>query len=90
MACWKTGRIDVDGQILRGRILGAAESSAKILAAQDGEVMAKKPTGKNTSGRGMRDLTVKVKTARGRRLSSTRWLQRQLNDPYVARAKAEG
>ncbi len=52
--------------------------------------MAKKPTGKNTSGRGMRDLTVKVKTARGRRLSSTRWLQRQLNDPYVARAKAEG
>ncbi|WP_136635674.1 RlmE family RNA methyltransferase [Pseudooceanicola onchidii] len=52
--------------------------------------MAKKPTGKNTSGRGQRDLTVKVKTARGRKLSSTRWLQRQLNDPYVARAQAEG
>ncbi|KPA22601.1 Ribosomal RNA large subunit methyltransferase E [Shimia sp. SK013] len=52
--------------------------------------MAKSPTGKNTSGRGLRDLTVKVKTARGRRLSSTRWLQRQLNDPYVQRAKAEG
>ncbi len=52
--------------------------------------MAKKPTGKNTSGRGQRDLTVKVKTARGRTLSSTRWLQRQLNDPYVVRAKAEG
>jgi 23S rRNA (uridine2552-2'-O)-methyltransferase len=52
--------------------------------------MAKKPTGKNTSGRGQRDLTVKVKTARGRKLSSTRWLQRQLNDPYVQRAKAEG
>jgi len=45
---------------------------------------------KNTSGRGQRDLTVKVKTARGRKLSSTRWLQRQLNDPYVKRAKAEG
>jgi 23S rRNA (uridine2552-2'-O)-methyltransferase len=45
---------------------------------------------KNSSGRGQRDLTVKVKTARGRKLSSTRWLQRQLNDPYVARAKAEG
>lgn len=45
---------------------------------------------KNTSGRGRRDLTVKVKTARGRKLSSTRWLQRQLNDPYVARAQAEG
>ena len=51
--------------------------------------MAKKPT-KNTSGRGQRDLTVKVKTARGRSLSSTRWLQRQLNDPYVKKAKAEG
>ncbi len=52
--------------------------------------MAKKPGSKNTSGRGQRDLTVKVKTARGRTLSSTRWLQRQLNDPYVRRAKAEG
>ncbi|SDN84628.1 23S rRNA (uridine2552-2'-O)-methyltransferase [Lutimaribacter pacificus] len=52
--------------------------------------MAKKPTGKNTSGRGQRDLKVKVKTARGRKLSSTRWLQRQLNDPYVARARKEG
>ena len=37
-----------------------------------------------------RGLHVKVKTARGRKLSSTRWLQRQLNDPYVQRAKAEG
>ena len=43
--------------------------------------MGKKPT-KNSSGRGQRDLTVKVKTARGRKLSSTQWLQRQLNDPY--------
>ncbi len=45
---------------------------------------------KNTSGRGQRDLKVKVKTARGRKLSSTLWLERQLNDPYVARAKREG
>ena len=45
---------------------------------------------KNTSGRGQRDLKVKVKTARGRKLSSTRWLQRQLNDPYVRRAQADG
>ena len=52
--------------------------------------MPKGPDGKNTSGRGLRDLTVKVKTARGRRSSSTRWLQRQLNDPYVKRAQAEG
>ncbi|MEX0329058.1 MAG: RlmE family RNA methyltransferase [Ruegeria sp.] len=45
---------------------------------------------KNTSGRGQRDLKVKVKTARGRKLSSTRWLERQLNDPYVKRAQVEG
>ena len=47
-----------------------------------------KPPG--NSGRGTRALHVKVKTARGRKLSSTRWLERQLNDPYVARARAEG
>ncbi len=32
----------------------------------------------------------RVRTAKGRRVSSTRWLERQLNDPYVKRAKAEG
>jgi 23S rRNA (uridine2552-2'-O)-methyltransferase len=31
-----------------------------------------------------------IRTAKGRRSSSTRWLERQLNDPYVRRAKAEG
>ncbi len=46
--------------------------------------------GRKSSGRGQRDLTVKVKTAKGRKLSSTRWLQRQLNDPYVRRAQADG
>jgi len=52
--------------------------------------MAKSPTGKNNSGRGQRDLRVKVKSARGRKLSSTLWLERQLNDPYVKRATTEG
>ncbi len=47
-------------------------------------------TEKNTSGRGQRDLRVRVKTAKGRKLSSTLWLERQLNDPYVIRAKKEG
>lgn len=46
--------------------------------------------GKKTSGRGQRDLRVKVKSARGRKLSSTLWLERQLNDPYVKRAQADG
>ena len=50
--------------------------------------MAKIPG--NNSGRGQRDLRVKVKTARGRELSSTLGLERQLNDPYVKRAQADG
>ena len=33
---------------------------------------------------------VKVRTARGRKNSSTKWLQRQLNDPYVEKARTEG
>ena len=49
--------------------------------------MAKIPG--NNSGRGQRDLRVKVKTARGRKLSSTLWLERQLNDPYVKRAQVD-
>ena len=32
----------------------------------------------------------RVKTARGRSPASVRWLERQLNDPYVRQAKAEG
>jgi 23S rRNA (uridine2552-2'-O)-methyltransferase len=39
---------------------------------------------------GARELKVRVKKARGRSLSSKLWLERQLNDPYVARAKREG
>src|SRR5215467_5653722 len=37
-----------------------------------------------------RQATVRVKSARGRTVSSQRWLQRQLNDPYVAEAKKRG
>lgn len=40
--------------------------------------------------RGSKDAGRRVKTARKRSASSTRWLERQLNDPYVKRAKAEG
>jgi 23S rRNA (uridine2552-2'-O)-methyltransferase len=43
------------------------------------------------SGReGGRALKVRVKTARKRSLASARWLERQLNDPYVAQARREG
>ena len=40
--------------------------------------------------KGNAGLRQRVKTARGRTAASTRWLERQLNDPYVRRAKAEG
>jgi len=39
---------------------------------------------------GRRRAHVKVKTAKGRKISSTRWLQRQLNDPYVEEAERLG
>lgn len=40
--------------------------------------------------RGDKPAGTRVRTARGRTAQSTRWLARQLNDPYVKRAKAEG
>ena len=45
-------------------------------------------TDKNTTI--ARNLTVNVKTAKGRTTSSSRWLHRQLNDPYVQMAKIDG
>lgn len=54
-----------------------------------------KPSGpssraERSSGRGQRQLRQRVRTAKGRRASSVRWLERQLNDPWVAEAKARG
>ncbi|GAB4367180.1 MAG: RlmE family RNA methyltransferase [Kiloniellaceae bacterium] len=53
-------------------------------------------SGRGASGRGGgrdlsgRNLKVRVKTAKRRSTSSTRWLERQLNDPYVAEARKRG
>ena len=44
---------------------------------------------KGHSGRG-RKPAARLKTAKGRSVSSARWLQRQLSDPYVAEARAQG
>jgi 23S rRNA (uridine2552-2'-O)-methyltransferase len=46
--------------------------------------------GKQRGPGGERALKVRVRTANKRKLSSTRWLERQLNDPYVAAAKRDG
>lgn len=54
--------------------------------------MAQKKSGKSgkSSAGGTRNIKVRVKTAKGRKISSKRWLERQLNDPFVSRAKREG
>jgi 23S rRNA (uridine2552-2'-O)-methyltransferase len=46
--------------------------------------------GGGTGRKSDRDLKVRVKSSKGRKIGSTLWLQRQLNDPYVAEAKAKG
>lgn len=51
--------------------------------------MARRSSKRGGSG-GERQLTVRVKSARGRSTSSQKWLQRQLNDPYVAAAQRQG
>jgi 23S rRNA (uridine2552-2'-O)-methyltransferase len=51
--------------------------------------MVKQTKGRSGEG-GSRKLAVRVKTAKGRKVASTRWLQRQLNDPYVEEAKRRG
>lgn len=51
-------------------------------------------SGTGGKGRGARvagrNLSTRLRTAKGRKTSSTRWLQRQLNDPYVAEARRLG
>ena len=47
-------------------------------------------TEKSGKGNATRMMTKKVKTARGRKISSKLWLERQINDPYVRRAQIEG
>jgi 23S rRNA (uridine2552-2'-O)-methyltransferase len=50
----------------------------------------KDKSGSRAKRGGSRALGVRVRSAKGRKTSSTRWLQRQLNDPYVQAAKREG
>ncbi len=48
------------------------------------------PDSLNPSHSGFRKKSIQLKTARGRKKSSQRWLQRQLNDPYVQEAQTRG
>lgn len=51
---------------------------------------SKKKDRRRGSGLTGRNMRVRIKNARGRKLSSTRWLDRQLNDPYVQAARKQG
>ena len=68
---------------------GAKGSGAKSGGAKGGGTKGSgAKSGPSAVGRG--GLRVRVRTAKGRKLASKNWLERQLNDPYVAAAKREG
>jgi 23S rRNA (uridine2552-2'-O)-methyltransferase len=73
----------------RGTSGGKGRSGAGGGAAGGSSGSTRKPAAKKSFG-GQRQLKTRVKTARSRTPSSQRWLERQLNDPYVAAAKREG
>ena len=70
-----------------------ARKSADIARTALGEEPEKRGRKKSTITKGeaaQRELNVHVKTAKRREYGSTLWLKRQLNDPFVRKAKAEG
>lgn len=81
-----------------GRAKLGADKAPAALSASGKSTSGKGTTGKGTTGKGTAqrggqargDLKVRVRTAKGRTLASKLWLERQLNDPYVAAAKREG
>ncbi len=75
----KSNQTSIKG--LAQRAKQKSENKAKDNQSKD------KPKKKKRSDDG---LKVRVKSSKGRKISSTLWLQRQLNDPYVAKARAAG
>ena len=73
----------------RPRGAGAKGAGPKVSGTKDG---GPKDAGKGSikAQGGVRGMNVRLKSARGRTASSQRWLERQLNDPYVAAAKRDG
>ena len=79
----KTGATKVGTAKVDPTKIGAKKSAAKL-------VPGKTPTGKKKPAAGKRGLAVTLRTGRGRTSASQQWLKRQLNDPYVALAQAQG
>lgn len=82
----KTPNIYENQQPDKDRVVG------KRPAAKSGtsKTKAKRTNAGAAGSQNLRNMHTKVKSAKGRKLSSTLWLQRQLNDPYVKLAKSEG
>jgi 23S rRNA (uridine2552-2'-O)-methyltransferase len=59
-------------------------------ASKQSETTATMSRSKDNQGPSGRQAKVRVKTAGKRSVSSARWLERQLNDPYVAEAQKRG
>ncbi len=78
------------------RVSGAAMVGREVVMGKDdetGEPERRRRSGPVTGGgdaRSAKQFRTRVKTARGRKYSSKLWLERQLNDPYVARARQDG
>ncbi|MEO0618940.1 MAG: RlmE family RNA methyltransferase [Pseudomonadota bacterium] len=77
-----------DSGVKGKRAAGGPRKSAPAAGSSVGNVAGNKVGQKVGSGK--RSLATRVKTAKGRRISSTRWLKRQLNDPYVVSAREQG
>lgn len=69
---------------------GTAAASDKPAKPVVKPTPGKAPAGKKTPSGATRGLTVVVRAGRGRTAASQEWLKRQLNDPYVAAAQAQG
>src|SRR6185437_6290207 len=68
---------------------GTNDARGRRLGRRAGGTVSSRGKAGDKAG-GARALKVRVKSGKGRKLSSKLWLERQLNDPYVARAKREG
>ncbi|RST32309.1 RlmE family RNA methyltransferase [Sphingomonas ginkgonis] len=75
-----------------GRLRHSRSDPRHLAGRASGRRRSRHPRGDPAQHDGPRRLrpVTRLRSAKGRKVSSTRWLERQLNDPYVKRAKAEG
>ena len=74
------------GKATAGKATAASKPAKPAVKLTPG----KAPPGKKKLGGATRGLTVMLRSGRGRTTASQEWLKRQLNDPYVAAAQAQG